>query len=80
MTIEEFMEHFLTQEEAAKRIGCSRQAMGYWRKHGTGPAWTRFKGRVLYRKDVIEAFVKSLQVEATEPPRPWTRQPKDIPA
>jgi hypothetical protein len=44
----------VTQSELSQRWRISGRTLERWRSNGTGPAWLRLNGRVLYRvKDVL---------------------------
>lgn len=46
---------FLTADELAARWRRSPRTLERWRARGTGPAWLRIMGRVLYPRDAVEA-------------------------
>ena len=51
--------HCLNQKELARRWGLSHRTLERWRYAGQGPAFLKLGGRVLYRREDVEAFEKS---------------------
>lgn len=48
--------HCLNQKELARRWALSHRTLERWRYEGTGPAYLKLGGRVLYRLADIEDF------------------------
>jgi predicted site-specific integrase-resolvase len=48
----------LTRNEAADFLRVKPHTLSVWAVNGNGPAPTKIGGRVVYRKDVLEDFVK----------------------
>jgi hypothetical protein len=46
----------VTQAELAERWRISGRTLDRWRASGTGPAWLKFRGRVLYRVEDVLAY------------------------
>ncbi len=46
----------LTQDELAAHWRVSPRTLERWRVSGTGPAWIKLRGRVLYRIEDVRAF------------------------
>jgi excisionase family DNA binding protein len=59
------MNRFLTTEEVAELCRTSPATVRYWRHVGKGPASFRLGRRVLYKNEIVEAFL----TEASEPQR-----------
>lgn len=51
--------HCLNQKELARRWGLSHRTLERWRYAGQGPAFLKLGGRVLYRREEVEAFEES---------------------
>ncbi|WP_338065783.1 helix-turn-helix domain-containing protein [Oceaniglobus ichthyenteri] len=51
--------HCLNQKELARRWGISHRTLERWRHVGQGPTFLKLGGRVLYRREEIEAFEES---------------------
>ena len=49
----------LMQAELAERWRVSPRTLERWRGAGTGPAWMRLNGRVLYRFEDVIAFERA---------------------
>ena len=47
---------FLAQRDLAVRWQMSPRTLARWRWSGTGPAFVKLGGRVVYRLEVIETF------------------------
>ena len=47
------------QAELARRWRISPRTLERWRCAGTGPAWLRLNGRVLYRLEDVLAFERA---------------------
>ena len=60
---------FLTTPEAAKRVGLSHRTMEKHRCYGTGPAYRKLGGRVVYAIDDLEAWTERGAVTSTSDPR-----------
>ena len=52
----------LNEHEAAKRLGLSVATMRRRRLLKQPPAWVKIGGRVLYRPDVLDAFIEASTV------------------
>ncbi len=46
----------LTQAELARRWRITTRTLDRWRVAGTGPAWLRINGRILYRTQDVLGF------------------------
>lgn len=57
---------FLTTEEFADLMRRPPSTIRYWRHIGVGPVGLRFGRRVLYRRDVVEAWIQAQQ-QAAQP-------------
>lgn len=56
-------DHYLTQEEVAKRYRVSARTLERWRRKKIGPAWVRLPGRVLYHVEDVREYERThLQV------------------
>ena len=60
---------FLTTPEAAKRVGLSHRTMEKHRCYGTGPAYRKLGGRVVYAIDELESWAARGAVTSTSDPR-----------
>ncbi|WP_404801889.1 helix-turn-helix transcriptional regulator [Bosea spartocytisi] len=47
---------YLTAAEVSRRWRVTPAALAQWRSRKTGPAWTKFGGRVVYALRDIEAY------------------------
>jgi hypothetical protein len=47
---------FLITDSLARRWQISPRTLERWRYQGTGPAWTKIGGRVLYELSLIKAY------------------------
>jgi len=43
-------------------LGCER-TLSRWRRQGTGPAYIRLPGRIVYRKQDLDAWISARRVE-----------------
>lgn len=51
----------LTTTEVAAMLRTSPSTVRYWRHQGTGPQGVKVGIRVLYRRDSVEAWLRSLE-------------------
>ncbi len=54
---------------AAKRIHVEPCTMEKWRCQRRGPAWIKVGGKVLYRLEDLDEFLKENRIAPGEPPR-----------
>jgi predicted site-specific integrase-resolvase len=66
------MDTHLSEPELARRWNVSRRSLQRWRAEGTGPAYLRLNGRVVYALQDIAAFEAMARVPATSTERPQT--------
>lgn len=52
--------------DLSKRWKLAPKTLDRWRQQGTGPCFLKFGGRVIYRKEDIEAYEKENVRKATE--------------
>lgn len=52
---------FMTTEEFAELMRRPPSTIRYWRHMGIGPTGLRFGRRVLYPRDVVEAWIQAQQ-------------------
>lgn len=62
------LSRFLTTEEFAELMRRPPSTIRYWRHLGVGPVGLRFGRRVLYPRDVVEAWLAEQQRAANVPP------------
>ena len=55
----------LHQKALARRWSISTRSLERWRIHGSGPAFVKLNGRVVYRLEDIEAFEAARLHEST---------------
>lgn len=67
---------FLTEDEVANLTGHRRAAVARWRELGFGPASCRLSGRLVYRREVVEAWAKAIGLPLRQP---YTTTPADGP-
>jgi excisionase family DNA binding protein len=60
---------FLRTKEAAEYLGLSPRTLEKHRTYGTGPAYRKLGGRVVYAIDDLEAWADSGAVTSTSDPR-----------
>lgn len=48
----------MTSAEAAERMGITEGTLRVWRARGRGPVFSRFAGRIFYRKADVDAWVE----------------------
>ena len=53
-----------TPDKAADYLGTARQTLAKWRCLKLGPAYYRLGGRILYRKEDLDAFIAGSRVDA----------------
>lgn len=66
---------FLTTPEAARRVGLSHRTLEKHRSYGTGPAYRKLGGRVLYAIDELDAWVELGRRSSTSDPGNGTVYP-----
>lgn len=47
---------YLTAAEVGRRWRVTPSTLAQWRTRNTGPAWTKFGGRVVYAQSDVEAY------------------------
>lgn len=57
---------FFSQEELAQRWLISKRTLERWRWLGTGPRYHKIGGRVIYKRDDIEAFEDMRSMPASQ--------------
>jgi predicted site-specific integrase-resolvase len=71
---------FLNASQLAKRWQISVRTLERWRYEGTGPAWVKIGGHVLYRVSIVEDFegdrLRDLEVWPPKNRRPSQRKRK----
>ena len=64
----------LNQIDLARRWTLSHRTLERWRRTGAGPAFLKLGGRVVYRREDVEAFeALHLRSAADAAPRPQVR-------
>ena len=48
----------LTSRNAAAYLGHSMARLATWRMEGNGPAWCRVGGKIFYRREELDRFIK----------------------
>ncbi len=56
---------YLRPEEVAERLRSSTDTLARWRSRGTGPAYIKPRGKVLYALSEIEAFEQAARRTST---------------
>lgn len=56
----------MTAKEVADRLGVPLPTVHGWRLRGTGPRYYRIGGRIFYREDDVDAWVKVVDPEVAE--------------
>lgn len=68
MTVEQVVDDFISQEQAAKMIGVTVGTLAVWRCKGRyGLRFTKSGGIVRYRKSVVLAWLESRERSSTKP-------------
>jgi hypothetical protein len=49
---------YLTTEEVATILGCTRNQLALWRRDRFGPAWIKAGSRILYRQDDLLRWIE----------------------
>ncbi|MBX3515223.1 MAG: helix-turn-helix domain-containing protein [Xanthobacteraceae bacterium] len=57
----EILEDYLPRAEAAKQINRTERTLQRWANQRVGPPVTRIGNQVLYRKDALRDWLKSLE-------------------
>ncbi len=57
----EILADYLSRAEAAKQIKRTERTLQRWERQRVGPPVTRLGNQVLYRKDALLAWLKSLE-------------------
>lgn len=52
-------DNYLSEKELAEAWSMKRNTLQKWRSNGVGPKFIKRVGRIVYRKDDIEAFEQS---------------------
>ena len=60
---------YLRTQEAARFLGLSERTLEKHRTYGTGPAYRKLGGRVVYAVDDLEAWAERGAVTSTSDPR-----------
>lgn len=55
---------FLRTEEFSVLTTVAPETIRYWRHIGTGPPWFKLGRRVLYRREVVEAWIAEQESKA----------------
>lgn len=75
---------FLRTKEAAEFLSLSARTLEKHRTYGTGPAYRKLGGRVVYAVDDLQAWTERGAVTSTSDPRgsvlPAKRHPDTVPA
>ena len=58
-TIENLLDEFLTQEEAAAELKVCERTLDRWRRLDEGPPITTLGRRVLYRRSSLQAWLRA---------------------
>ena len=58
-TIENLLDDFLTQEEAAAELKVCDRTLDRWRRLDEGPPITRLGRRILYRRSSLHAWLRA---------------------
>ncbi|EQB33896.1 MULTISPECIES: helix-turn-helix transcriptional regulator [Sphingomonadales] len=64
-----FPPRYLRSPEAARFLGLSNRTLEKHRTYGTGPAYRKLGGRVVYALDDLQAWAESGTVTSTSDPR-----------
>lgn len=56
---------FHKPEAAGAQIGVTQGTLAKWRCAGTGPAFIRIGGRILYKQADLDAYLEARRVEPT---------------
>ena len=62
------MDIHLTEAELSKRWRVSRRSLQRWRAEGSGPAFLRLNGRIVYAMDDIVSFEALARIPETLKP------------
>ncbi len=57
------LKDFLTEPELAKELGVCRMTVRRWRSLGEAPQITRIGRRILYRREAVQSWLESRQVD-----------------
>lgn len=57
------MDKNLTTKEAAKYLNCSPGTLENWRIQGIGPTFYKPMGRVYYRQEDLDNFIKGVEAK-----------------
>ena len=58
-TIENLLDDFLTQEEAAAELKVCDRTLDRWRRLDEGPPITRLGRRILYRRSSLQTWLRA---------------------
>lgn len=50
---------FITEKQAAERLGVAATTLAGWRAAGKGPAFRKFEGAIRYSVAELEAYVEA---------------------
>jgi hypothetical protein len=64
-------ESFLAEEQAAEIVQAKKQTLRAWRVRRKGPPFYKLNGRVLYKREDLEAWIEGCRVV------PGERKPKN---
>ena len=57
----EILADYLTPTEVATEVGIRENQLSEWKRHGFGPPRTRLKQRVMYRREAVHDWLRSLE-------------------
>ena len=52
------MRGFITEQEVGDILGVVQATLKLWRVKGSGPRYFKIGGRILYRRDDLDAFIE----------------------
>ncbi len=61
-TVVPLAESFLAEEQAAEILQAKKQTLRAWRHRNKGPAFYKVNGRVLYKREDVEAWIEQCRV------------------
>jgi len=62
MTATNELTDFLTTADAARLFGLQPITLHLWRRRGRGPEYLRLEGKVRYRRDDLESYLRECKV------------------
>ena len=63
---EHALRKLLAPKEVEKEFVIHQKTLAYWRLEGVGPAYTNFGRRVFYERAVLEEYIASGRVQASD--------------